>query len=53
MAKEKAGDAVTSLGLAASDGKDAVVSGTEVQCTNLFFIFHLLELIVWTERMLL
>jgi hypothetical protein len=30
MAKEKAGDAVTSLGLAASDGKDAVVSGTEV-----------------------
>ncbi len=50
MAKEKAGDAVTSLGLAASDGKDAVVSGTEVLCTSLIFIFHLLELI---GRMLL
>jgi hypothetical protein len=45
MAKEKAGDAVTSLGLAASDGKDAVVSGTEVrtmyivQALFLFFIY--------------
>jgi hypothetical protein len=40
MAKEKAGDAVTSLGLAASDGKDAVVSGTEVQALFLFFIYR-------------